>query len=478
MKRIPNLILALIVIISVIPGSMAEDKSILTVSGDVPCELEQAFMRADPEVMLQIIDEVNEEELAYILTTQDNAIDIFCLPMDMTCWQLLQKGMAASLECSEAILSDVKDMDESIQTVLTDGSGNIAAYPVRLEFWYTAVNEGYWHMLFGDKPLPETFDEVLDGWIEWESEYAEQYPGLGFVDWDFDYPNEVKGIIQAYLRQYDGESMPDVTAPELRNALEKLRTVYQLRVDAHRTVSGEVDPQLEQFSGETGPGRVFQMSLSDAITRDDLSLQVTDFQEYLYGIPKGDLTCLPIRFDSEITHHTDARLYVYIVNPYSKQMETAIRFIELLTDRTTMPDLWYSMHPQANEPLENPRFSETLERYTAEKHDCERALKQAEEYGLDSTSIRSHLDYYNAWLENKDSKRWLISEKTITDYRTQIGTYPIVFHERSPFLCQDGSNTGDMLYEMCSRYAEGAISLDGFLGELNKKMNMIYLENR
>ena len=38
--------------------------------------------------------------------------------------------------------------------------------------------------------------------------------------------------------------------------------------------------------------------------------------------------------------------------------------------------------------------------------------------------------------------------------------------------------TGDMLYEMCSRYTEGAISLDELLGELNKKMNMIYLENQ
>lgn len=478
MKRLCTLILALIGILSIIPGSQAEGKVILTISGAVPFELEQAFMKAKPGVMLQIIDEVNEEELARRLTTQDDTIDIFCLPMDMTCWQLLQKGMAASLECSEAILSDVKAMDENIQTVLTDGSGDIAAYPVRMEFWYTAVNEGYWHMLFGNKPLPETFDEVLDAWIEWESEYAEQYPGLGFIDWDFDYPNEVKGIIQAYLRQHDGESLPDVTTPELRSALEKLRKVYELRVEAHRTVTGEADPLLEQFSGETGPGKVFQMSLSDAITRDDLSLEVTNSQEYLYGIPKGDLTYLPIRFDSEITHHTDARLYVFIVNPYSKQMETAIHFIGLLTDRTVMPDSWYSMHPQADEPLENPCFSKTLEQYIAEKDDCERAIEQAEEYGLDSTSIRSHLDYYNAWLENQDSMRWVISEKTITDYRAKIETYPIIFHERSPFLCQDGSMTGDMLYEMCSRYAEGSISLDELLGELNKKMNMIYLENQ
>ena len=49
----------------------------------------------------------------------------------------------------------------------------------------------------------------------------------------------------------------------------------------------------------------------------------------------------------------------------------------------------------------------------------------------------------------------------------------------SIFLTYDGDSTSsDQIYEMVSRYADGQLTLDAFLREMNQKAQMMQLEGR
>ena len=268
----------------------------LVMQGYASIELGNAFAEAYPNITLVQEDPVNgSEELAQKILTKDSSTDIFVLKADYAYTALINKGLAADLSSSNILTKDVDSMDETIQSVLKNSEGRVVAYPYNLSIWYYGVSEGYWNMAFGDRPLPTTFDEVLDAWIEWEKDDADEYPGVGFVD-SFDYATWCRNLITTYVMQHDSsDASPDLTDPALKNVLEKLEQVYEIRKAAGRSTSLDDPNELDEYSGETGPGMVFWMINEDAM-HDFSSLSAAPSEAYLYGVRKGEMTWIPLVF--------------------------------------------------------------------------------------------------------------------------------------------------------------------------------------
>lgn len=436
------------------------------------------FQEENPEIQIEYVDEMTPEELAERISSKDDQVDIYVVYADYAYASMIQKGLTAPLS-SSAILQDVNLMYEPIQDILKDASGNIVAYPAHMDIWEYGINAGYWEMLFGERPLPKTFGEVLDAWIEWEEKYAAQYPGIGFMPMNFDYAGIVQQMISIYIMQLSSEGAPDLDTPVLRSILEKLEKIYNIRLAAGRSVHrDEVDTQILTDS-ETGPGFIFHITVRNAIVPDSSGAAVMmTAQDYLYGLPKGKMTWLPLTFDDEGGHSTDGRMQVYVINPYSRNIEEAIRYIEYLTRVETNPTMYYAYHPHADEPYEDPRFFERLEKYTAQKSEYEQQVEQAKQQGLDASSLQYQLDYLTSWIANKETAKWLISAENIANYRSMIQNAPLNLHIDSPYISQSGTIACGILDSACERYANGLLSMDMFLKELSEKMQMMYLENQ
>ena len=454
----------------------AENGQGLILSSGIPVDALHFYEAAHPEEPLEFADPLTADDLARYITTQDASIDIFVVKADYNFTQLKRKGYAAPLDASQALTASLAEMDESIAQVLLDESGALVAWPHELSIWEYGINEGYWEMFWPDRPLPKTFGEVLDAWIDWERNLAQDYPGVGFMNWEFDYAYLLETFMNLYVMQHDAEGSVDFDSPELKSVLQKLQEVYEIRLAKGRSTSpDEPDTQL-MVQSETGPGCIFHITTYIAMSdRTPSSNRTPD--SYLYGVPKNSITELPLVFEEETVPYTNARMYVFVVNPYSTKIDAAIRFLECMAQVEANSRLYYAIHPDENEPYPRANYEQIRDSYTQQKAEYEEAIQQAkdanEEY---NPSLETRVQFYEDWLAD-EGNRWQIKRETIEEFRQMVREYPLHLHAESPFLCEEGTSTYQLMRDACEKYASGLSSLDGFLAELSTKMRMVEAEN-
>ena len=90
--------------------------------------------------------------------------------------------------------------------------------------------------------------------------------------------------------------------------------------------------------------------------------------------------------------------------------------------------------------------------------------------------LETRVQFYEDWLAD-EGNRWQIKRETIEEFRQMVREYPLHLHAESPFLCEEGTSTYQLMRDACEKYASGLSSLDGFLAELSTKMRMVEAEN-
>ena len=452
------------------------EPDVVTVAGYVSPEVETIYDEQHPDVIIEHASMIDTGEFTRRITTQDPTIDIYMIAADFTFNAMKEKGFVSNLSVSDVLKDDVASMYPAVKEVLCDQYGNVVAYPCMLDSYQYGINEGYWQMLWNDRPLPATFDEVLDAWIEWERDYAQDYYGVGFINYPFDYAEQICNFVQAYVMQNDENGLPDLNSPALRSVLEKLNQVYEIRLEKGRSVSADqVDEQINLLDNDTGPGMIFSMNVNSPFPESHTKGYIGSMN-ILYGVMKADITKLPLRFDNQSQRKTtDASLYVYVINPYSEHFEAAIELLECMTDASVETQLYYALHPEANEPYPNVRYDTMRTRFEEEKEQYEAAILRATQNGQDCSEMMHRVEYINEWL-NDENQQWEIHQDDIDAYRQTMKEYPFKFHTQTPYICAYGSSAYEVLYDACERYAQGNLTLDAFLNEVSSRMWMIYQE--
>lgn len=435
-----------------------------------------AYQAAHPEVRLRTGGELGVQELIDYLLTGDITVDVYSMPLNYAFNLIKEKGLAVPMSGSEVIEADVARMDGQVQSALRDAQGNIVAYPAgdRVELANYGIHEGYWRMAFGDRPLPTTFEEVLDAWIEWEeNDLIEEYPMLGFeISEGFSYENWVRRFITIYIRQHDADGEPNLGAPELRTVLEKLARLAEVRQQHGRGINGESDGD-RALSTETGDTAfIFNPSSQIAMTGDDRWVTTGK----VYDQDPGDVTWLTLTFEKDAKQYTDASMNVYFINPYSWHQEEALQFIECMTSPRAIPRVYYAVHPDMNEPLENENYEETKAWYERQCEEYRAGIETAKEQDKDTSELERQLSNYENWLAS-DEGRWDISQKTIDAYRQMIAEKPLNLHMSSPYLYAMTIGESNFVNTLCKQYTQGGMPLDLFLQKLSSRLNMITLED-
>ena len=436
----------------------------------------QLFKDMYPNVKLNEQDTMDQQTIIDYLLTGDETIDVYSMPLNYAFNLIKEKGLAVSMSGSEVIEADAARMDEQVQSALRDAQGNIVAYPAgdRVELANYGIHGGYWRMAFGDRPLPTTFEEVLDAWIEWEeNDLIEEYPMLGFeISEGFSYENWVRRFITIYIRQHDADGEPNLGAPELRTVLEKLARLAEVRQQHGRGISGESDGD-RALSSETGDTAfIFNPSSQVAMEGDDHWVTMGN----VYDQYPGDVTWLPLTFEKDAKQYTDASMYVYFINPHSWHKEEALQFIECMTNPRAIPRVYYAVHPDMNEPLENEDYEEVKAWYERQCEEYRAGIKTAKEQDKDTSELERQLSNYENWLAS-DEGRWEISQKTIDAYRQMVAEKPLNLHMTSPYLYAMTIGESSFVNTLCGQYAQGGMPLDLFLQKLSSRLNMITLED-
>lgn len=449
----------------------ATQRTQLTIQTDkwVPNE-KAVFSKIYPEIELNYIDSpITAEEVARLVSTQDNSVDIFEICVDYAYTALVEKGFAADLSESLHIQNEVMEMDETIRAVLMDEQGRIVAYPTQLRFWSSGVHVGYWSMVFGERPLPTTMDELLDAWLEWEVEHAQMYPDMDFV-LGFDYAQYCQKIVTFFFQQKDAQGRQiNVQDPQLRNALAKLAQINEIRIQ-----SGRKTGNWDVGEGEGIASLVRFRAWDEAMNEPSDTIALTS-ENLLYGMYMGDYTRISLTFASGDAQKTDGTLYVYVVNPNTKNRDETLRFIESVSQRESEPYIYYAIHPNCKEPYEQPDFQQQIARFISEKAELEEIVKNIDDAQWTTrTDLEALLDFYGRYIENQENERWLISTQTLERHHELLRRLDL--HADSIYLGQPGSAAEQVIGGLCIRYADGSLTLDAFLSELNNKMRMMQME--
>ena len=454
------------------------DAETLTVSGGVYYDV-MRFEEKHPDIKVRQLEEwPDATELIRRITSQDDSVDVYAMNADFSFLSLKNKGLAEPLNGSEAVMRSAQGLDQSVLAAITDGNGQIIAWPDELQIWTTRVNEELWRKFWPDTPLPETFSELLDAWIDWEERVAVDYPGVGFIGYEFDYAAQVRAFITLFVRQHDDGSEPDLHNAALREVLEKLETVRERRLEHGRPVNGENDPQLD-MNGETGPASIYSRSLDFAMSEQDGDndgpVWPMSQLDTVYGCRRTG-TALPLTFDKNDVQSTDARMSVCFINPCSKHKDAALTLIEQIagTDRSDLR-LYYAIHPDENEPHVRDSYEEKRALNEQRRSEYAQALEEAKKKDEDTTELEAFVGYFDAWL-SWECAPYDILPQTIAAYRARIAAAPLNLHITSPYVSAAGAE-GELMETLCSRYAAGTISLNQLLDELQSAMSMITREN-
>lgn len=434
------------------------DKSITVYTGYSEA-MEQAyydFTAANPDV--EVVQINNYEDITQAMMNQSTAVDVYVVSVDSQEYgAIFKRGYMAELNDSEIISGFVGSTYPQLQKVLVNDSGVVA---VPIEMWTNCMC--YNPLAF--EALGLTEDDVPTSWPEFLA-LLQRLPeiigdsGVPVVDLYYT-QGELKStlfyqIINDYMLylQQDGVEFAFNT-DVLRNVLTELDKVdfaalglpedYE-DVDGVYTISDEA---------ETGP--LFN-------TYSDVTCES-------YAYVQKNSRPMPMAMEADGQPIIRTNLTVAFVNPYSENRELAIEYLECAVNRIE-PVMCTNMCPDRSEPVENSYFQEALDSIDESIASIEEEMAKAED---DQTreEWQQQLDDMTQWrAEYEQSYRWTASPESIEFYRG-YAQYIVP----SQYIGFDDEASQEF-YSLISQYEEGAIDLDTFLTNIDKKIRMMVLED-
>lgn len=457
-----------VLLLTLIVGASSACAETLVYRGIIPWEMQNLFKSSYPDITLENqMGNANEAFISQALTNRDATFDILVINANYVYSRMLEKGLLGDLSASEALTADIPTLDPAILPLLTDADGHLRAYPANISLSQWRVNEGFWHLIFGDQPVPSTMEELLTAWLAYETDYADDYPGLDFYE-NFTYEYLCERLIREYAMQYEvpGEAL-DLNTPALRRALELLAQINDARKRAGKGTTAE-----DYENGWAEVATIVNYGSGEQVMEQYLNLD-SGLAPELYGVPVVGDTAMPLAFAAGDPVKINAKMTVYVINPYSEHQEAALRLIECAALSDSNPYVTYAIHPQWMEPVANPNYDLFIGIYLNEKTSLEALLAEADP--ADVADLRDELALCQYHIEQLENIRWAISTEDLEAYRAISGQ--LDFHVQSVWA-GNGTNAQSVIGEVCARYAAGSMSLDLFLQELANRMNMIILENQ
>lgn len=194
------------------------------------------------------------------------------------------------------------------------------------------------------------------------------------------------------------------------------------------------------------------------------------FQEYFFSSDQDHLR--PLFFHNQhnsfLIDYSRSEIQILFINPYTQNLEAALAFLESILENMPVSQLpfFYTSH---NKPVENKDYINSSDYQKQILLLLEEQLKSAEK--KDKPQIQEAIIETKKQIDLAEKYQWLVSAKTIENYSTLVSNLILPMEMRGFY-----SGSEESLYTLMNHYINGALTLDEFIIEADRKMDIYYLE--
>jgi ABC-type glycerol-3-phosphate transport system substrate-binding protein len=401
------------------------------------------FSIDNPDIAVLAVSIEGMDGLQQALLTAGADADVFVVAAPGAYAGVRDKGFAASLNDSAALMTKARQLHPAVQEALFAGD-QLLAYPVAVQAYSWTVNQTLWER-FALGEYPRTYAELFAGLARWEDEHAQDNPEYRFIDMQENLAGYVAALVREYILQNERADAPlSFDTPAFREALGCIIENRYL---------------IEDVAEQSGMPLLFSYSMG-------------------YGVGSNDgektVMLLPPTLSGDDQQALCVNLEVLALNPASQHKAEAIRFIEYAAERMDI-SMQYMIDPSLNTPVRPEGYETRAAQLAEEIAEMEDQAKTAED--SETSGLEDALANKRAVLEAMEREQWLISQESIDNYQE------LAEHLRAPyatlFLTNEPNSGWETLAPIIQRYCdqgldEGAIG--AFVQELDRVAGMIFAE--
>ena len=395
------------------------------------------------------------------------ALDIynFTLPVDSEAFLALRnKGYLADLSGSADLLASVSEMFPNLtKQILTDGHLYALPYDMTNNCWAinTAVLED---VGLSAEDVPTTYLELLNLIDEWITSYAEEYPEHALLD----YPSYLTSNLfgQLMLEQIaeceaDGRTLT-FNDPDFIATLNKLDSMRE-RIQAYE----------DQWNEDNNVGSIAYIGgTADAGVNNSpllTSYYVIDIKRTnnYYGFDDDEDTTVPLMLSIQPNRGGSVISYMNVlgVNRSSKNVDAATALLTYLANNCD--DYQKALFsPNYTDNIEDPYYEETKTSYEGYIEELTKAMETADDsekrdYQETITTLQNALERLSPY--EYTTEKILLYDEQMTH---------VTIIETTVFYGEENEAS-----TLINRYMDGNITVDQFVRELTRIVQMMILEN-
>lgn len=409
---------------------------------------------------VEVVMVTSYEDVVQAMMNQSDAVDIYVLSVsDPGYAALLERGYLADLSSSDKITNFVNSVYPGLQDVLIR-DGKVVALPVEL---YTSC------MSYSPKAAEALgVTELPTSWLELFRFLAEDAPAL--------------------LESHEGYNILPTynTAEDMRNQLfTQMFQDYMLYLEKE-DVEFAFDTDLMHSLLDAFEKIDFtKLGLMEDYDDDDSVSYSSDDDKTLFST-WGTVDCqmynmtststlpLMLSLGTEDSPRLRAEMSVAFVNPYSKNQEAAIEYLETTVDgmeQTFIIDLC----PDQNEPVLNAYYEQNIQSMKEYKDSLEQQIAECTDED-EKAALQEQLESQQQYIEDyTKNNAYDASEESIAKYRE----YGDKLRAAEYFGVDIYSESDkDSMYSQMTQYLQGAIDANTMLQKLDKTVKMMILEKQ
>ena len=379
-----------------------------------------------PGATVEFVEGMGEgfDEIAGVIATRNDQVDIFVLPAYAGLFSLKKHGYYAPLDESAVLMNKLGDLYPAFQKALLDDEGHLVGWVLYADLIGMQVQADF--LAENGLSVPRSFGEMLDecaALLEMDVLEREQSL-LGYMGYTRQSVLELYMTLYIRSMQLDG-GVVDFTRPEFVAMVERISTEL---------------PEKDPFQGDYPEWAVFELDRG-----------FMELEDVLCFLP-------PVAADEPSAIET--HLTLAVVNPYSEHKEEAIALLEWLATQETAESYIYDAS------LTEPMMSESVAR---EIDDLQADIARLEAIEDPTVEQADELNDKRAEAERLEKYRWRVAAETIALYQEQAKGLSIL--EASPVTYDEALRTATQ------RFLKGAFDAEGFARTCQDHISMIYQEN-
>ena len=388
------------------------------------------------------------------MMNRDDSVDIYTLSTDMPAYDALyNRGYMMELDKSEKLNQLVADFYPAIREAISY-NGHLVALPVEVYSWTFGVYPKALESLgLSMDELPANWDGFLDFLIDVLPEHMDEdsdvslfYQGMTDRDARLQLFSQIFSSYTDYMNANDPAMGYDT--PMLRGLIEKLE-----RVDFVALGCEEYDPDSEDDGGwwSDGQSQLFETSAG------------ATFGSFY----NNEITPVVMAMNADTDPVFSLQTIVAFVNPFTRNPDTCIAFMEELADALSQTTL-YCLNPNLNEPIRSSWYESNLKEMNDYLDQLKQQLEAADE--SERQMLEQEISDYEGYIQDMDKNAWDASEEQIAWYRANAESLKL---QGVQWMY---SESGGEAYQLVWQYVEGEVDLNTMLSGLDKKLQMMMME--